>query len=138
MKIYKLAILFVICLAFVFSSCNKEPLTVYEGEWKLVNSIGGVHGGGVDVSWQSMKIEDTQFELFQDGDVILRADLTFNGIALGDDSETVLFDFTFDQETSDLKIINEFSTKYLRFNESEHLIVHDGCCDLYGFVFEKN
>ena len=122
---------------FMLSSCGEnEVLSGYEGEWLLISTSGGFHGGGIEVEWQSIKIQDSRFEVFLDDDLILDADLTYDGVIEGD-SEPVTFVFDFVADLPQIKAIDFSENKYFKIDKSDQLIINDECCDLYTYVFER-
>jgi len=117
---------------------DKELKEQLQGEWLLTNTSGGIAGTGFTAEWNIVKINDGEFELyndFTDALVLIASGEIQNKI---ETTEEEIFEFNV---TS-----NELDESLPLEQDSEKMIEIDGdkmtwiapCCDRFSYHLEKN
>ncbi|MBK8700665.1 MAG: hypothetical protein IPN29_14480 [Saprospiraceae bacterium] len=130
MKIWSFAAL----LLFI-SCCDRDKIfdNDYEGKWKLIQVSGGITGGGTDVDWNTLILdEDGDFTFYKDTERLATGNLT---VEIKSDCDPAVFHFEGTGTTvNDLRGDAE---KCLLIDIEGRLNMQSDCCDRYDYMLEK-
>ena len=144
-----------IILSVVFFSCEKEPDKIelrideipadkyYEseifdgiylelyGKWKLYGVSGGFHGGGHEINFDFLEVQQFGIYGFIRNDSILE----FGKIKIHEQTnEELLITFEPDDHSGVFMFDSE---KYIDFFDNDTVSFNSPCCDRYNYHFER-
>ena len=133
MKILKLGLLLG-CICFLISCSSNDDLSIFDGEWKLTQTSGGIGGGGFEFEGDLiLRIEGDDIKGYLDGSIAFKADI--------EDEEGEYYDYALtNKEYADESDNTNFgiSDKMIISINDESLTLSDTCADCYSYHFNKN